>query len=404
VNGKTRGRVLVIITGGIAAIKAPEVIRELIDRGFEVKAVMTGTASHFIGKQAIASVSSHPVYDSLFGEEPSPHTALASWAEAVAVVPATADFMAKVANGIADDLASTLLLAYPGKVIFAPAMHEQMWHSAATRRNVASLVSDGHRVLPVGNGRLAGGDRGWGRMLDTGWIVSAIEHVAFGSPLDLSGINVLVSAGGTREPVDSVRYLGNRSSGKQGAAIARIAALLGAEVRLVSSVDPGFGGGPVEITQVETAEDMAHGMLSNASWADWIVMAAAVADFAPLRLDKPSKIKRRERESLEINCMPTRDILKELVKNRRDGQIVVGFAAEVEGLEAEMQRKLTEKGVDFLVGNDVTQPGAGFAGSTNAVTIISRTGRRWDLPVMDKEQVARRLLGIINDTRTDTSN
>ncbi len=360
-------------------------------RGLQVKAVMTDAAERFIGRQSVAAISGSPVAVDLFSAEPSPHTELASWADLVVVAPATADFMAKVAGGFAGDLATTTILATEAPVMLAPAMHSNMLAAPATQRNLATLAADGRIVLPADSGRLAGGDIGIGRLLDPVWIADAVELRLSGEFFDLSGVAVLVSAGGTREGFDAVRYVGNHSSGRQGWAIAEAAALQGANVVVVSTVDPPVPGGPVEVVRVESAIEMEAAMVKASSSADWIFMAAAVADFRPEERIG-NKLKRDGVERTAIELVPNPDILAGLARDRSPGQLVVGFAAETGSLASEVERKLRSKGVDILVGNDVSLPGSSFGSPDNLVVIADRFGGRLELPLMPKLRVAQELL------------
>ncbi len=380
-----------MITGGVAAFKALELIRELTVRGMQVRAVMTEAAERFIARQSVAAVSGSPVATDLFSPDPSPHTELASWADLIVVVPATADFIAKLANGFAADLATTTILAAAAPVLIAPAMHSNMLAAPATQRNLATLVKDGRIVLPADFGRLAGGDVGLGRLLDPSWIGDAIELRLGGALLDLSDRRVLVSAGGTREAYDAVRYVGNRSSGRQGWAIAEAAALQGAEVAVVSTVDSPLPEGPVRVVRVESAFEMEAAMVEESAAADWIFMAAAVADFRPAEA-ADRKLKRDGVERLRLELVANPDILGRLVAGRRERQLIVGFAAETGSLASEVERKLATKRVDILVGNDISSPATGFGALHNQVIIADRFGGRVELPLLPKLDVAQELL------------
>lgn len=386
--------VVVVVTGGVAAFKSLEVVRELLERGYEVATVMTEAAEYFLGAQSLASVGHANPSRGLFGASPSPHTELAEWADLFVVVPATADFLAKMAHGQADDLATTSLLAFDGPVIVAPAMHSAMWEAPATQRNVTTLIGDGVHVLGPTNGRLAGGDVGVGRLVDPLWVVEAVRYWLSETPRSLVGLSITVSAGGTREPIDAVRYIGNRSSGRQGFALAQMAAIAGATVRCVATVDPPFPPDLIEVVRVETAVEMLEAMLEAQHDADVLIMSAAVADF---RVQEPfaGKVKRAGKERLELSLVANPDVLVELVRHRSEDQIIVGFAAEVENLEASVASKLASKGVDLMVGNNVQAPGTAFGSPDNAVYLLDRTGRASWVPLAAKAEVASAILTAI---------
>lgn len=380
--------ILVGVSGGVAAYKSVYLVRRLVEAGADVRVMMTARAREFVGAQSFAAVSGHEVVTSLFGGSTvSPHTELARWADAVIIAPATANTLAKVANGLSNDLVSATLLATTAPVLFAPAMHTEMWEHPATRRNVATLDRDGHMLVGPAQGALAGGDEGPGRMVEPEEIVEALR-VLLQRPLD--GRRVLVTSGGTREPIDGVRYIGNRSSGKMGHALAAEAAARGAQVTLVSSaaLPPPPG---VELVDVETAAEMARAVWKGSEEVDVLVMAAAVADFRPA---DPMTGKLRRTDGLpSIELEPTPDILAE-VAARDERPYLVGFAAEIGSLETAIDKART-KGVDLLVANDVAAEGSGFGSDTNQVTIIGPDGHTEAWPVLAKREVARRLWDLI---------
>jgi len=394
------------VSGGIAAYKSVEVARRLVDAGVHVVPVMTKTATRFIGEATLSALCSEPVRRGLFSEDdPIPHTSLARRADLVLVVPATARLIACYAAGIADGLLLSTLLATRVPVLLCPAMHTEMWEHPALVANLATLESRGVKVLAPEEGRLAGGDFGAGRLASVERIVdAALSMVGLaasgqpvkggGRPMDMTGLTVLVSAGGTREPIDPVRVITNRSSGRQGYAIAQAAYERGAEVVLVSaaSLEPPRG---VRLVEVETAADMEREMLAHAPSADVVVMAAAVADFRP---KSPSTTKILKADGLpEIVLEPTPDILAELARRRRGGQVLVGFAAETGEPVGRARTKLVSKGVDLMVANDVSAPGRGFDGETNAVTIIGAGGLEVEVPLTTKRQVAEAVLDNVVD-------
>lgn len=380
-NGR---RILVGVTGGVAAYKTAYLVRLLLEAGADVRVMMTRSATEFVGSQTFAALTGQPVSSELFGAvSVSPHTELARWAEAVVIAPATANTLAKVAHGLSDELVSATLLATTAPVVFAPAMHTEMWENPATRRNVAILEGDGHAMVGPASGALAGGDVGPGRMVEPEEILHALESM-FEGPL--TGIRMVVTAGGTREPIDPVRFIGNRSSGKMGFAIASAAIAAGAEVTLVSSAGLSAPSG-ARLVEVETAAEMAQSVLELAPEADVVVMAAAVADFRPVAV---AETKLRRTEGLpEIRVEPTADILAGLVA-LKERPYLVGFAAEVGSIDRAIE-KATAKGVDLTVANDVAAEGSGFGSDTNQVALIDIDGSVDQWPLLTKTEVARRL-------------
>ncbi len=384
-------RIVLGVTGGVAAYKSVYLARRLVEAGAEVRTVMTRSAQRFVGAQSFSAVTGHPAESRLFaGRTPIPHTELARWAEAVVVAPATAKLLAKLAHGLSDDLLTTTLLATRAPVLLAPAMHTEMWEHPATRRNLARLEEDGYTLVGPAVGDLAGGDEGTGRMVEPEKIVAALTVMLRG---DLEGWRVLVTAGGTREPIDPVRYIGNRSSGKMGHAIAAEAARRGAQVTLVTSASAPPAG--VEIVTVETAAEMAGAVWGRVAHHDVLVMAAAVADFRP---KEPSGEKlRRTAGPPELILEPTPDILSE-VTERAERPFVVGFAAEFGSL-AEAVEKVRAKRVDLLVANDVSREESGFGSDTNLVTLVLPDGRMEPWPLLTKRAVAQRLWDRIAEMR-----
>ena len=392
----TGRRILLGVSGGVAAFKAAYLARRLIERGAQVRAIMTSSAREFLGPQTLAAITGTAPYEGFFGEEAvSPHTELARWADLIVIAPATAATMARLANGLSDDLLSATVLAFTGPVVIAPAMHTEMWESPATQRNVSLLNSDGvHLVGPV-TGALAGGDEGLGRMSEPEAIADGIEDLlGRGS---LTGTSVLVSAGGTREPIDPVRFLGNRSSGKMGTAVAVEAAARGAAVTLVTTVDVPVTDS-IDVVEVETADEMADAVWEHAASVDVAVLVAAVSDFKPQ--DQAGTKLRRAAGPPDVKLVPTPDILAG-VASQEDPPFLVGFAAETGSVEQAVE-KASSKGVDLLVANDVTQPDAGFGVDTNRVTIIRSDGDSDAWPVMSKRQVAARLWDLIAEERAST--
>ncbi|MGI8984378.1 MAG: bifunctional phosphopantothenoylcysteine decarboxylase/phosphopantothenate--cysteine ligase CoaBC [Acidimicrobiales bacterium] len=379
------------VCGSIAAYKAVEICRRLVDAGHHVAPVMTADALRFVGAATLSALASEPVHDSLWSDaDPIPHTRLGRSADVVVVAPATATLLARYAAGIADDLLTATLLATKAPVIVCPAMHTEMWAHPATVDNLATLRRRGVRVVEPGSGRLAGGDEGVGRLADVEEILAALDRAL--APQDLAGRAVLVTAGGTREPLDPVRFLGNHSSGRQGEAVAVEAAARGAAVTLVTTADRPAPAG-VEVVRVETAAEMEAAVLARAGGADVVVMAAAVADFRP---KAPATEKLRKADGVpDMVLEPTTDILAELGRRRRRGQVLVGFAAETGDVLAGAEEKLRSKRLDLVVANDVTAEGAGFGGDTNAATILDAAGRRTEVALTTKRRLAATVLDMV---------
>jgi phosphopantothenoylcysteine decarboxylase / phosphopantothenate---cysteine ligase len=402
-------RVVLGVCGGIAAYKAIEVCRRLVDAGVHVAPILTEEATRFVGEVTFSALASEPVQRSLWDEaSPIPHTRLGQQADLVVIVPATAHTLARYAAGLSDDLLCATLLATRAPVIVCPAMHTEMWEHASVRENLATLERRGVEVIPPATGRLAGGDSGEGRLADPEVIVGRVlERLGRSTRRDFHGTRVVVSAGGTREPLDPVRFITNRSSGKQGHAIAVAAARRGAAVTLVTSSPlalPPDVASTVTRIDVETAADMEHAVGAAAEGASIVVMAAAVADFRPKR---SAVTKLSKEEGLpELILEQTPDILAALAARRRPGQVLVGFAAETHNALERGRRKLTRKGVDLLVVNDVSAPGTGFDHDTNAVVILDAAGNSQEIPLTSKDAVAQAVLDSVlahhNEKRSTT--
>lgn len=394
-------RVVVGITGGIAAYKAVAVVRGLVLAGHDVHVVATDNALRFVGRPTLEAISRNLVHSDLYeGVAEVRHVALGQSADLVVIAPATANTIAKIAAGLADDLLGNTVLATEAPVVIAPAMHSEMWRNPATVANIATLRARGiHLVGPVA-GQLTGTDSGIGRMAEPDDIVRAALAVV--GPRDLEGRRVLVTAGGTREPLDPVRFLGNRSSGRQGVAIARAAAARGAEVVLLAAhLDDGVLGGEVPgltVRQVGTAAELRDAALEEAARADVVVMAAAVADYRPESV-ADAKIKKDDvGDTLELRLVKNADILRDLTAARRPGQVIVGFAAETEPDDARLleiaRAKAARKGVDLLVLNRVGWD-RGFGTERNEVVVLSGAGDRVAEAAGEKTEVAERLLDLI---------
>jgi phosphopantothenoylcysteine decarboxylase/phosphopantothenate--cysteine ligase len=376
-------RVLLAVTGGVAAYKSAYLARRLIEAGAQVQVILTEAAHEFVGPQTFAAITGSNPHTRLFGDEAvSPHTELAAWADLVVVAPATAATLAKLATGMSLDLVSATLLATQKPVLLAPAMHAEMWEHPATQRNIDTLTADGYQFVGPEVGSLAGGDTGTGRVAEPEAILEALERMVSAGA---DGRRLLVTAGGTREPVDPVRFLGNRSSGKMGHAIANEGARRGMDVTLVTT-SPLPVLPTVKVVSVETCQEMLESVESID--ADIAIMAAAVADFRPA---EPSATKLERLAGLDsIALVPNPDILASVVA-REDRPFVVGFAAETGDVDRALE-KARRKDVDLLVYNDVSEPGSGFGTDTNRVVVIDSGGGADEWPVLSKEEVAERLL------------
>lgn len=390
------GRHVVLgVSGGVAAYKAAFLTRRLLEAGADVRVVITAGASEFIGAQTFAALTGHPVVETLFdGPSVSPHTELGQWADLVIVAPATAHTLSKIAYGISGDALSATVLATRAPLLLAPAMHTEMWEHPATEATMDRLTAAGHHIIGPAEGDLAGGDVGLGRMSEPEDILAAAAAIVAGGPL--AGQSVVVTAGGTREPIDPVRYVGNRSTGKMGYAIAASAARLGADVVLVSSSSLPDPPG-VKVVPVETAGEMAEATWAAAGHADAVILAAAVADFRPAQ---PHDRKLRRVDGIpEVVFEPTPNIL-EGVAAMDPRPLLVGFAAQTGALDDAI-RKATTYGADLLVANDVSAAGSGFGTDTNQVTVFSPDGSSVEWPMLAKTEVADRLLGLIVERLRD---
>lgn len=389
-------RIVLGVAGGIAAYKAVEVCRRLVDAGAHVSVIMTEDAHRFVGPVTFSALSSEKVHTSLWDDDSAiPHTRLGQAADLVIVAPATARVLSAYATGYSADLLVATLVATRAPVVVCPAMHTEMWEHPSVQDNLATLRARGVHVVDPESGRLAGGDSGAGRLASPETIVAAASGV-LGAVRDMAGLHVLVTAGGTREPIDAVRVIANRSSGKQGYAVAAAAAERGARVTLVSTAALPVPAG-VDVVCVETAEQMKTAVDRVAPTADVVVMTAAVADFRPVRA-VDGKLKKRD-GAPEIILEPTPDILAGLGSSKRPGQVLVGFAAETDDIEANALDKLRRKNLDMVVANDVSAPGVGFGHDTNAVTIWLSTGDKKTVPLASKRAVAVSLLDSVVKVR-----
>jgi phosphopantothenoylcysteine decarboxylase/phosphopantothenate--cysteine ligase len=383
------------VTGSIAAYKAVSLARRLVTEGAVVHAVMTASAQRFVTPLTFQALTGRPVGTDLFAEGSPPdvmaHLSLAAAADLVVIAPASANCVAKLAHGLADDLLSTLVLAAECPLLVVPAMDGGMWDHPAVRDNVATLRRRGVTVMEPETGPLASGAVGPGRLPGEDAILAAVSGVLV-SRKDFLGRRVLVTAGPTQESLDPVRFLSNRSSGKMGWALAEAARDRGAEVVLIAGPTSLPLVPNISCVPVVTAEEMRKAVVTRFRESDVLIMAAAVADFRPARPASGKVPKGTGRRTLMLE--PTRDILLDLPA-RRAGQIVVGFAAETGDLVARARRKLTGKALDLIVANDVTEPGAGFGTDTNRAVLLERTGRCESLPLMSKHELAHRILDAV---------
>jgi phosphopantothenoylcysteine decarboxylase/phosphopantothenate--cysteine ligase len=388
-NGR---RVLLGVTGGVAAYKSALLARRLMAAGADVQVVMTESATRFVGRDTFAALTGHPVPEGLWGAEGDViHVRLAHEADVAVVAPATANVIAKLAVGLADDLLTSTLLEFAGPLVLAPAMHSGMWTQHSTRANVETLVARGVRLVGPVSGVLAYGDEGMGRMAEPEVIAEAVEAALHhGMSQDLADRRVVITAGPTQEPIDAIRYIGNRSSGAMGIAVAAEAAARGAHVSLI--LGPGTLRPPagVEVTRVQTAEEMRREVVEAAKTADVVVMAAAVADFRS-KIVEPGKLKKGLGVP-DLVLESTPDILSELGSVRPEGQILVGFAAETSDVVAQGREKMNRKGVQLLVANEVGREGTGFGSETNTAAIVSTGDDGVALRSWTKTDLARALV------------
>ncbi|WSV03018.1 bifunctional phosphopantothenoylcysteine decarboxylase/phosphopantothenate--cysteine ligase CoaBC [Streptomyces sp. NBC_01020] len=384
-------KVVLGVSGGIAAYKACEVLRRLTESGHDVRVVPTGSALHFVGAATWSALSGHPVSTEVWSDvHEVPHVRIGQGADLVLVAPATADLLAKAAHGLADDLLTNTLLTARCPVVFAPAMHTEMWEHPATQENVATLRRRGAVVIEPAVGRLTGVDTGKGRLPDPGEIFETCRRVLTRGTAepDLAGRHVVVSAGGTREPLDPVRYLGNRSSGKQGYALARTAVARGARVTLIEANTGLPAPAGADVVHVGTAVQLREAVLKAAADADAVVMAAAVADFRPAAYAR-GKIKKRDgQEPAPIALVRNPDILAEISAERATpGQVVVGFAAETDDVLSNGRHKLRRKGCDLLVVNEVGEDKT-FGSEENEAVVLAAGGDETAVPYGSKEALA----------------
>jgi len=406
--------IVVGITGGIAAYKAVNVVRGLVLAGHDVHVVATDGALRFVGRPTLEAISRNPVHNELYeGVAEVRHVAIGQAADLIVVAPATANSIAKIAAGLADDLLGNTILASKAPLLLAPAMHTEMWQNPATAANIATLTARGVHIVGPASGQLTGSDSGPGRMAEPEDIIAAAlalagegsTDVATGADPtggDLAGRRILITAGGTREPLDPVRFIGNRSSGKQGVALARAAAARGGDVTLIAAnLDDGVLTGlpaSIRVEHVSTTLELQEAALLAAGMAELIIMAAAVADYRPETVADRKIKKESQGDTLDLRLVKNPDILRELTSGRHDGQVIVGFAAETEpdpdALLALAVAKRERKGVDFLVVNRVGWTET-FASDDNAVVVLDATGRNVAEAQGDKQSVAARILDVV---------
>ena len=411
-------RILLGVTGGISAYKAVELVRLATRAGHSVRVVQTPSSERFVGRATFEGITGAPVLVDEFEPDPArgafpgdpapdhapiSHLELVRRADVYAIVPASANTIAKLAGGLADNLLTSAALASPAPLVVAPAMNDRMWSHPATRANVDTLVERGATIVPPATGALASkGEWGTGRLAEPAEVLAAIEEVLRSGPYaprSLDGLRLLVTAGGTREPIDSVRFVGNRSSGRMGFAVAEEAGRRGAEVTVIAANVSLPRAEGVRYVDVESAADLHRETVVAFEGCDVLVMAAAVADFRP-RDPANTKLRKEGRESLVVELEPTADILSEVAADRRDGQVVVGFAAEHGERGVERARgKLERKRLDAIVVNDISRPDIGFDTDENEVTLVTAAGDR-QVPLASKAEVAAAVLDLVHELRT----
>lgn len=385
-------KIILGITGSIAAYKAVGLLRAMVQEGATVQVVMTHAATKFVAPLTFEVLSGSPVSLDLFeAHHELKHLSIPETADLIIVAPATANFLAKAASGLADDLLSTMLLTAQCPLLIAPAMDGGMWEHRAVAENVLTLRNRGVVVLDPDEGSLASGRFGKGRLADESRILEAIQ-TALAPRRDWQGHRILVSAGPTQEPIDPVRFISNRSSGKMGYALAEAARARGAHVILVTGPTALPTPNGVEVVAVETAEEMTKALCARLSWSTVVIMAAAVADYRPAQV-AAHKLKKQGQGHQTLRLEPTTDILTTL-SAQRTHQLLIGFAAETQDLIAHATQKLSAKGLDLIVANDITREGAGFGSEQNAATVIDRQGRITEFPLMAKRQLADQILNV----------
>ena len=386
-------KILVAVTGSIAAYKTASLIRLLVKNGAEVKVVMTKAATEFISPLTLSTLSKNDVlFDLSIDSTWANHVLLGRWADVMLIAPASCNTIGKMANGLCDNLLSAIYLSATCPVLIAPAMDEDMWLHPSTKNNLSILQSFGNTVLPVSNGELASGLSGEGRMMEPEEIVSYLENY-FGKAQDLLGMKVLVSAGPTYEAIDPVRFIGNRSSGKMGIALANECRMRGAHVTLVLGPTTQIIPPNITVINVTTASEMYEACLNNFIETEIAIMCAAVADYTPVYVSD-KKIKKKD-DTLVIEFIKTKDILKSLGEVKTDRQILVGFALETNDEEVNAIKKLNDKNADFIILNSLNDNGAGFGYDTNKITIFDKAHNKTNFPIKAKNAVATDIINTI---------
>ncbi len=386
-------KILLGVTGGIAAYKSAELIRLFKKEGFKVKVMMTKNATRFITPLTLAVLSEDKVFTSLFSQdeeyEEIRHISLAHWADLIIIAPATANLIAKIAHGLADDLLTSTVLAFTGNIIFAPAMNSAMINNSIYKDNVKYLLEKGYHFIDTEKGNLACGDYGDGRMADPVNILNSVKE-RIKKNFSLKGKKVLITASATREPIDEIRFISNRSTGKMGFSLAEAARDRGAMVTLITGSTCLHDPWGIKTIHVNTAREMREQVMTYFNDTDVFISSAAVSDFKPAH-QFAGKIKKKEQHSLNLELERNIDILKE-TGEKKTKQILIGFAAEVKNLKENALDKLKSKNLDYIVANDVSREDSGFASDTNKVLVIDRKGRETDLPLMSKYELAGYIL------------
>jgi phosphopantothenoylcysteine decarboxylase/phosphopantothenate--cysteine ligase len=386
-------RIVLGVTGSIAAYKAADITSKLSQMGANVHVVLTHNASHFVGEAVFQALSGNPVLKDIFDEPGGrriSHIDLAQKSDLILVAPATGNILAKMAVGLADDLLSTILLAASVPVLMAPAMNTNMWRNPATLQNVKTLRNRGILFVEPAQGLLACGDIGPGKLADVSEILVMVETILL-KEKDMAGMRVIITAGATREPIDPVRFISNRSSGKMGHALAQAAHNRGADVTIVQGVVHSHAPDGVKVIPVETTEEMLQACMGVFSACDALISAGAPVDYAPINIASEKLKKNNIGGQMQLTLQATPDILLSLARIKKT-QVMVGFAAETDRLIENAQKKLAEKSLDMIVANDITLPGAGFDTDTNIVTLLFSDGRQISLPAMSKGSVADNIL------------
>jgi phosphopantothenoylcysteine decarboxylase/phosphopantothenate--cysteine ligase len=393
-------RIALLVAGGIAAYKLVDLASALTQAGSQVRAAMTPSAARFVGAPSFRGVTGNQVLTGLWAPDgaPEPHVFLGDWAQVVLLAPATANIIGRIANGQSDDIVTATVLASRSPVVVAPAMNDAMWSKQAVQDNIATLRKRGMIVVEPESGHLASGHVGTGRLADPAHLLAAMAS-AVGARYDLAGRRVVVTAGGTREPIDPVRFISNYSSGKMGFAVASAAAERGAHVVLVSTAaHPAHNG--VEVRPVETADEMLGELRAQLNGADLLVMAAAVADFRPAKVAR-NKIRREDTPHLTLDLEPIPDLLATVGKEKTGaGVFRVGFAAEGSDLDAKALEKMKKKGLQAIVANDISRKDAGFGSDYNAGVVLFADGTRQEIGRMTKREMADRILDLVGPRMT----